>query len=111
MTITVFPKTLEAELPALASPNANARLKDFATSKNPQAPLTFGLYKQEKGTPLEYTYEFEEYKMLISGDLQVKDNAGKVYSLKPGDVIGFGKGDKVVFSSESSGLAFYVAQR
>lgn len=39
------------------------------------------------------------------------DETGKVFELKAGDLIQFSAGAKVNFSSESSGLAFYVAQR
>ena len=92
---------------------------DFVTPLKP-VPGELVIAKPGKGsfyaTPLDAELKrrgvtFEEYKMLISGDLQVKDSSGKVHSLKPGDVIGFGKGDKAEFSSQSSGLAFYVAQR
>ncbi|WP_429817498.1 cupin domain-containing protein [Ensifer sp. B1-9] len=60
---------------------------------------------------MPYTYDAEEFKILLEGELSVTNARGETYDMKPGDILFFGKGEKVNFSSKSKGLAFYVAQR
>jgi uncharacterized cupin superfamily protein len=61
---------------------------------------------------LPYSYGFDEFKLVLEGEMTVEDEgSGQVYELKAGDLIQFSAGTKVSFSSQSSGLALYVAQR
>jgi ethanolamine utilization protein EutQ len=68
-------------------------------------------FRQEAGDPCPYTYEAEEFKILPEGELSVTNDRGETFELKPGEILFFGKGEKVKFSSKSRGLAFYVSQR
>lgn len=111
MTIQKFANVIPADLPALEVPGVDALMKDFATKASNGAPITFGMFRMSKGEPLPYEYEFDEYKLVLEGELSVKDESGTTTSFTAGDVIEFAKGTKAVFSSPSTALTFYVAQR
>ena len=111
MTLHKFASVTTADLPSLDLPGIDALMKDFATQGTNGAPITFGMFRMSSGEPLAYDYEFDEYKLVLEGEIDVKDESGTTTTFTTGDVIQFAKGDKVVFSSASTGLAFYVAQR
>ena len=111
MTIQKFADMVPAELPALNVPGVDALMKDFATKSSDGAPVTCGMFRMSKGEPLPYEYEFDEYKLVLEGELSVADESGVTTTFTKGDVIEFAKGTKAVFSSPSTALTFYVAQR
>ncbi len=111
MTIRKLDSSFTYDITDLKLPNIRAFMSDIMTSEDKNAPLTCGLFKQEAGEPCPYTYEAEEFKILLEGEMSVTNDRGETYDLKPGEVLFFGKGEKVKFSSKSHGLAFYVAQR
>ncbi|RUM20513.1 DUF861 domain-containing protein [Rhizobium vallis] len=111
MTIRKLDNALTCEITDLKLPDIKAFMSDLLTSENKGAPITCGLFKQEAGEPCPYTYDAEEFKILLEGELSVTNDRGETYDMKPGDILFFGKGEKVKFSSKSKGLAFYVAQR
>lgn len=111
MTIKKIDNAFTADIADLKLPNIMAFMSDLMASDNPEAPITCGLYKQEAGDPCPYSYTTEEFKILLQGELTVTNEQGDSYDLKPGEIIYFGKGENVEFSSKSEGLAFYVAQR
>lgn len=100
-----------APLPALDIPGVDALMKDFATLSSGAAPITFGLFRMSKGEALPYEYAFDEFKIVLDGEVDVTDQSGTVTSFKAGDVIQFTKGAKVVFTTETTALTAYVAQR
>ena len=89
----------------------NAFLEDVVSSNNEEAPISAGFFRMEAGNPLEYTYSYDECKIMLEGEMTITEAGGETVSLKPGDVVYFDAGTKVVFSSETSGTAFYVGQR
>ena len=111
MTVMKYAGALSSDLPSLKLPNVEAWMKDFATSSNGAGLITFGLFRISKGQSLPYLYEFDEFKLVVEGEVTVTDTHGSDIEFKAGDVIQFSKGDNVSFSSKSTGLAFYVAQR
>lgn len=111
MPIQKFAAVTSADLPSLDMPGIDALMKDFATKSSGGAPITFGMFRMSSGEPLAYDYEFDEYKLVLEGELAVKDESGTTTTFAAGDVIEFPKGSKVVFSSPSTALTFYVAQR
>ncbi|MGH8670922.1 MAG: cupin domain-containing protein, partial [Burkholderiales bacterium] len=74
-------------------------------------PITCGLFRMEKGKSLDYTYSYDEVKIMLEGEMTLSDETGKTVDVKPGDVLFFSNGTKINFSSKSSGLAFYCGQR
>lgn len=111
MTIRKLDNAFTYKIADLKLPNIKAYMSDLMTSEKKSGPITCGLFKQEAGDPCPYTYEAEEFKILLDGELSVTNDRGETFDLKPGEILFFGKGEKVKFSSKSGGLAFYVAQR
>lgn len=106
-------KSLPKEFKPALLANENAYLEDVFSSEdtNPEAPITSGLFRLEKGTPLEYTYTYDELKIILEGDFTITDASGQTHKATPGDHFLFPKGAKITFTTESYGLAYYVGQR
>ncbi|CAD0052563.1 unnamed protein product, partial [Aureobasidium pullulans] len=68
--------------------NENAFLGDVYSSDqtNPEHPISCGFYRLEKGTPLVYTYTYDEMKIIVEGST-------------------------ITFTTEDYGLAFYTGAR
>jgi uncharacterized cupin superfamily protein len=111
MSIHVYPSIITKQLTDLKIADTVAFLDDLGSSGHKNAPITSGLFRMGAGEALPYNYEFSEYKLLLEGEMTVTDDKGETYELKPGDMVFFPSGSRVKFSSRSSGLAFYVAQR
>ncbi|TQB77153.1 hypothetical protein MPDQ_004553 [Monascus purpureus] len=91
--------------------NENAYLGDVFSSEklSPEKPISAGFYRLEKGTPLVYTYTYDEMKIILEGEYEISDETGQKVQAKPGDVFFFPKGATITFTTESYGLAFYVS--
>lgn len=76
---------------------------------NADKPISCGFYRLEKGTPLVYTYTYDEMKIILEGQFQITDETGQTVTASPGDVFYFPKGAKITFTTENYGLAFYVS--
>jgi hypothetical protein len=72
--------------------------------------MSAGFYRLEKGTPLEYTYTYDEMKIILEGQFEISDETGQKVTALPGDVFYFPKGAKITFTTETYGLAFYVSE-
>ncbi|CAG8213263.1 unnamed protein product [Penicillium salamii] len=90
--------------------NENAFLGDIETSEkeNPDKPMSAGFYRLEKGTPLVYTYSYDEMKIVLEGKFEISDETGNKVTATPGDVLYFPKGATITFTTDDYGLAFYV---
>jgi ethanolamine utilization protein EutQ (cupin superfamily) len=75
---------------------------------NAEKPMSCGFYRLEKGTPLVYTYTYDEMKIILEGHFEISDETGQKVTASPGDVFYFPKGAKITFTTEDYGLAFYV---
>lgn len=107
-----IPQTFKPSLLA----NENAYLEDIFSSSDgetpAEAPLSSGLFRLEPGTPLEYTYTYDEMKIILEGDFTIKNNTtGETVTVTKGDHFFFPKGVNLTFTTEKGGLAFYVGQR
>ncbi|KAJ4356022.1 uncharacterized protein N0V89_004049 [Didymosphaeria variabile] len=107
-----YPNAQKEYKPPLIA-NENAYLGDvFSSDKiNPETPISAGFYRLEKGTPLEYTYTYDEMKIIVEGSFTISDETGKKVNAKPGDVFFFPKGSKITFTTDDYGLAFFTGQR
>ncbi len=106
-----FKNAQRMDIASLNIEGINVYLQDIAMSDDGEKPITCGLFRMEKGNPLEYTYSYDEVKIMLEGEMTIKDGSGNTVELRPGDVISFTKGEQITFSSTSSGLAFYCGQR
>ncbi|KAF1836831.1 hypothetical protein BDW02DRAFT_566607 [Decorospora gaudefroyi] len=94
----------------------NATVADFhsirtQTSESP-THLTSGFYKITAGPAKPAQYTFEETKYVLSGQIDILDEAtGITHHLVAGDFAFFYVGSKVQFSTNSSGMAFYAVTR
>ncbi len=99
------------DIASLGLEDIKAYLSDVAMSNSEQAPITAGFFRMEAGAPLEYTYSYDECKLMLEGEMTLTDKDGATVTLQPGDVVFFDVGTTITFSSASSGTAFYVGQR
>jgi len=85
----------------------------FLTSEStdPDKPISGGFYRLEKGTPLVYTYTYDEIKIIVDGHFYISDETGKEVKAEKGDVFFFPKGSKITFKTDDFGLGFFVGQR
>ncbi|KAH7398776.1 RmlC-like cupin domain-containing protein [Phaeosphaeria sp. MPI-PUGE-AT-0046c] len=107
-----FEKAQSSFKPPLVA-NENAFLGDIASSQStsPSTPISGGLYRLEAGTPLDYTYSYDEMKIILEGHFYIKDETGKEVKAEKGDVFYFPKGSRIIFRTDDYGLAFFVGQR
>ncbi|KAG9187246.1 hypothetical protein G6011_05117 [Alternaria panax] len=75
--------------------------------------LTSGFYRIQAGPTRDIpTYDYEESKYVLSGQIDVLDEAtGVTHHLVPGDFAFFHVGSKAQFSSKSGGTAFFAVTR
>ena len=83
-------------------------LISLSDKDNAEKPVSCGFYRLEKGTPLVYTYTYDEMKIILEGQFEISDETGQKVTASPGDVFYFPKGAKITFTTEDYGLAFYV---
>lgn len=89
-------------------PVTKTRGTKHSESNDAEKPISCGLYRLEKGTPLVYEYTYHEMKIILEGEFEISDETGQKVTAKPGDVFYFPKGSKITFTTPSYGLAFYV---
>jgi ethanolamine utilization protein EutQ (cupin superfamily) len=111
MTVKVIKNAIGTDLPLLDIPGIKAYLTDVAASDDTTSPITAGMFRLEKSNPLDFTYKYDEMKVVIEGQVTIEDSQGIFHDLVAGDLIHFAKDAKVVFSTPSSALMFYVAQK
>ena len=99
------------DIASLNIEGVNAFLQDVVASNDPNAPITCGFFRMEKGEPLKYTYSYDEAKIILDGEMTISEVGGETIEVKAGDVLYFEEGAKITFSSKSSGLGFYCGQR
>ncbi len=105
------PNAQAKDIASLNVDGVNAFLEDIVASNDPNAPISCGLFRMEKGNPLEYTYSYDEAKIILDGEMTISEVGGKTIEAKAGDILYFEEGAKITFTSKSSGLGFYCGQR
>jgi len=75
------------ELPSMDIDGVNAFIKDVVFSNDPDSPIVCGLFRMEKGAPLEYTYTYDDVKIILEGEMTISEEGGQL--LKPGLAISF----------------------
>ncbi len=99
------------DIASLNIEGVNAYLQDVVASNDPNAPISCGFFRMEKGNQLEYTYSYDEAKIILEREMTISEVGGETIEVKAGDVLYFEEGAKITFSSKSSGLGFYCGQR
>lgn len=111
MAMKHFPGAQHEKIESMGLEGIQAFLKDVVSSSHATAPITAGFFRMEAGNPLEYTYSYDECKLMLEGEMTIAPEGGEAVTLKPGDMVFFDAGTKAVFSSATSGTVFYVGQR
>ena len=106
-----FKNAQAMDLSSLNIEGVNAFLDGIVSSNDPDAPISCGLFRMEKGAPLVYTYTYDEAKIIVDGEMTIAEEGGETFHAVAGDVVYFDKGAKITFTSESSGLGFFCGQR
>ncbi|KAF5011896.1 hypothetical protein FDECE_2029 [Fusarium decemcellulare] len=94
----------------------NATTADFHSTRTETTDspthVTSGFYKITPGPERAFQYTFEETKYVLSGQIDVLDEAtGATHHLVAGDFAFFYIGSKVKFSTKFQGFAFYAVTR
>lgn len=110
--MTHYPLAQSSFKPPLIA-HDNHFLGDVSTSTDDKTPITAGFYHFKPGAPLEYTYTYDEMKIILSGSGKLKDGTGQEVDARAGDVFHFPKGSVITFSTEEpEGVqAFFCGQR
>jgi ethanolamine utilization protein EutQ (cupin superfamily) len=111
MAMKHFKNAQSKDIASLGIEGINASLQDLVSSSNETSPISCGFFKMEAGNPLEYTYSYDECKIMLEGEMTLTETGGETVTLTPGDVVYFDSGTTITFSSNTSGTAFYVGQR
>lgn len=102
-------QTKTKDLPLIAG--NNSYLGDLLNSDAaPDKQLSAGFFRQEKGQPLTYKYDYDEMKICVEGGMTVSDGTTTVEA-KPGDIFYFHNGDEITFSTDDYALNFFVGLR
>lgn len=104
----------EVKPPAIPSPGNNSFLGDIFNSDAPKdKQISCGFYKQEKGEPLVYHYDYDEMKIIleVEGVFTIADETGHKVTASPGDVFYFKNGTTVTFETTGYGYAFFTGLR
>lgn len=108
--ITGLP-TVEDTPPLPNDFKANAYLKDMHSSTVAGKEMTSGVYRCLKGPYHDYFYDYEEFKYIFEGQLNLKDGTGQHVEVKAGDLMHFPDGTFVNFGTPENGMGFFVGQR
>lgn len=110
--MTYYKQAIKTELPSMNRPGSNAFLDDIAVSADPEKTIVSGFFRMEKSDePLVYEYTYHEMKVIIEGEMIIKDAAGNEAHATVGDVFYFPKGSVITFQSPSYGIGFFCGQR
>ncbi|HSI95611.1 MAG TPA: hypothetical protein VK938_05940 [Methylophilaceae bacterium] len=83
-----------------------------ANANNKDKPLCAGFFHLEAGKALDYTYDYEEMKIVVDGEFNITEvNTGKKYNAKVGDVLYFSDGDRIIFETPHHAVGFFCGQR
>jgi ethanolamine utilization protein EutQ len=84
----------------------------LSSANNKDKPLCAGFFHLEAGKPLDYTYDYEEMKIVVDGEFNITEvNTGKKYNAKVGDVLYFSDGDRIIFETPHHAVGFFCGQR
>lgn len=109
--ITHIDNAQSMEIAPMDTPGVNAFLQDVVGSDNPDKPITCGFFRLEASAePLVYTYDYDETKLILEGEITVSDGTDSV-DAKAGDVLLLPKGATVTFTTKTAGKAYVCGAR
>jgi ethanolamine utilization protein EutQ (cupin superfamily) len=102
------------ELPSMAAdyPGTLGFIGDVYANPEgcPMASGYFALHHTDE--PLDYYYDYDEMKVVLEGEFRLENkDTGQVMIAREKDAIFFPQGSRILFSTPSRALAFYVGYR
>lgn len=98
------------KIKSMNEPGVKAFFEDVVGSKDPKAPITCAMFRIEKSEPLKYSYDYDDTKIVLDGEITVNDGK-KSHTAHKGDALMLPKGSSVTFTTSSFGLAWACGQR
>lgn len=87
-------------------------VSSLAAAANKEQPLCAGFFHLEAGKPLDYTYDYEEMKVVVEGEFHLTEvKTGQKVVAKTGDVLYFSDGDQIIFDTPKRAVGFFCGQR
>lgn len=93
------------------APGSEARAEDMASSAVPGKEMTAGLYRLDAGPRDRFTFAYEEFMFVVSGEFVLADGTGQALTAAAGDLLYFPLGSTITFDAPSTALGYFVAQR
>lgn len=96
------------DLPSMEEPGSIANARDIFETPG-GARLSSGFFELEASEPLVYDYAYDEVKIVLEGELDVRDEAtGTTTRGERFDVFFIPRGSRVAFSTPTRALALYM---
>jgi ethanolamine utilization protein EutQ len=87
-------------------------VSSLASAANKEQPLCAGFFHLGAGQTLDYTYDYEEMKIVVDGEFHLTEvKTGQKAVAKMGDVIYFADGDHIIFEAPKGAIGFFCGQR
>jgi len=97
MAMKHYKNAQKMDISSLNIDGVNAYLQDVDSSEDAGAPISWGFFRMEAGNQLEYTYGYDECKIIVEGEMTVQEVGGDTVNVSPGDVL-FSQKEPVQFS-------------
>ena len=98
--------------PSMNVANVPAFLGDTFVSNDADKTICAGFFHLLKGNDLNYSYDYEEMKIVVEGTFVISDDTGQKATATVGDVLYFPAGSNITFSTTGEkAVGFFVGQR
>lgn len=98
--------------PSMNVKDVSAWLGDTFVSDDKEKTICAGFFHLETGKPLDFTYDYDEMKVVVEGEFIITDvNTGLKVHAKVGDALYFAAGDHCVFETPNRAVGYFCGQR
>jgi ethanolamine utilization protein EutQ (cupin superfamily) len=105
-------QAIKDQQPSMNVANVPAFLGDTFASVDKDKTICAGFFHLLKGNDLNYSYDYEEMKIVVEGTFIISDDTGKKETATVGDVLYFPAGSNITFSTVGEkAVGFFVGQR
>ncbi|WP_334109164.1 cupin domain-containing protein [Methylobacillus sp.] len=105
-------QAVKDQQPSMNVDGVAAWLGDTFVSADKDKTICAGFFHLGAGKPLDYTYDYEEMKIVVDGEFHLTEvNTGTKVVAKVGDVIYFADGDHIIFETPKGAIGFFCGQR
>ncbi len=97
--------------PSMNVAGVPAWLGDTFVSTDADKRICAGFFRLEKGNALNYSYDYEEMKIVVEGTFIISDDTGQKVTATVGDVLYFPSGSNIKFETPDHAIGFFCGQR